>query len=300
MIIYSNADDEAIEIMQDTLDDNGFKLQYKIQPLGTSELGGKMLTEGTDIEADVITMASYYIDSAQQQHTMFKELEPVAEPLQQTSTIQLPILGNTGALFVNTEALKAAGLQEPTSLKDLTDPAYKHQLSFPNMLDSSTGWLLVQAVLAEYGEKEGQEILTKLFKNAGPHVESSGSGPIKKVESGEVAVGFGLRAQAVDAKEKGMPIDYVDPTEGNYSLVESVAVVDHDDDSKEKKAAEMADVIAEKARPALMKQYPVALYNGETLDKAQQPAYLKQWDEPLSVKLLEQHQTLYKQAKGEN
>ncbi|MGN5455426.1 MAG: extracellular solute-binding protein [Candidatus Kurthia intestinigallinarum] len=300
VIIYSNADDEAITIMQDTLDDNGFKSQYKIQPIGTSELGGKMLAEGRGIEADVITMASYYIDSAQAQHQMFKELPATSEPIQQTSSIQRPILGNTGALFINTEALKAAGLPKPTSLNDLTDPRYKNQLSFPNMLDSSTGWLLVQAVLAEYGEKEGKTILTRLFNNAGPHVESSGSGPIKKVTSGEVAIGFGLRAQAVDAKENGLPIDYVDPIEGNYSLVESVAVVDHEENDKEKKAAEMAEVIAEKARPALMEQYPVALYKGETLKKTQQPAHLKQWNEPLSVKLLEQHQMIYKEAKGEN
>lgn len=40
-----------------------------------------------------------------------------------------------------------------------------------------------------------------------------------------MAAGFGLRHQAVLAKEEGAPIDYVDPTEGNFSLTESVAVV---------------------------------------------------------------------------
>ncbi|MFR1232939.1 MAG: hypothetical protein ACLSCQ_04945 [Evtepia gabavorous] len=39
-------------------------------------------------------------------------------------------------------------------------------------------------------------------------------------------MGFGLRHQAVAAKAEGLPIDYVDPTEGNFSLTESVAIVD--------------------------------------------------------------------------
>ena len=47
-------------------------------------------------------------------------------------------------------------------------------------MDSSTGWLLVQAIIKEYGEEEGKKILADLIKNAGPHIESSGSGPIKK------------------------------------------------------------------------------------------------------------------------
>ena len=39
---------------------------------------------------------------------------------------------------------------------------------------------------------------------------------LSKVRAGEVAVGFGLRHQAVADKEDGLPIDYVDPTEGKF------------------------------------------------------------------------------------
>ena len=49
-------------------------------------------------------------------------------------------------------------------------------------------------------------------KNAGPHLESSGSAPIKKVRAGEVAIAFGLRHQAIKDKNDGLPIkDYIDP-----------------------------------------------------------------------------------------
>lgn len=36
------------------------------QPFGTSELGGKLMVEGKNIEADVVTMSSFYLDSAQE------------------------------------------------------------------------------------------------------------------------------------------------------------------------------------------------------------------------------------------
>lgn len=75
---------------------------------------------------------------------------------------------------------------------------------------SSTAWLLIQALLSEYEEEEAHAILAGIYENAGPHIEDSGSGPIKKVRSGEVAIGFGLRHQAVADKNDGMPIDYID------------------------------------------------------------------------------------------
>lgn len=46
-----------------------------------------------------------------------------------------------------------------------------------------------------------------------------------------MAIGFGLRHQAVADKADGLPIDYVDPTEGNFSLTESVAVLDKGEDT---------------------------------------------------------------------
>lgn len=294
VIIYSNADDEAIDVMEATLDNKGYKDKYLIQSFGTSELGGKIMAEGKDIEADVVTTASYFIESAQKSKSMFVDLSSDLKPLDDGSTFALPILGNIGSIFINTDLLKQKDLPVPTSIKDLTNSAYKDLLSFPNILDSSTGWLLVQAIINEYGEKEGKQVLADLIKNAGPHIESSGSGPIKKVKTGEVAVGFGLRIQAIDAKKEGLPIDYIDPIEGNFTLTESVAVVDKEGD--EALAREIAKVIATEARPDFLKQYPVALYEGEQVNDEHVPKHLKKWDTTLTVDLLEKHQAFFKEA----
>lgn len=296
VVIYSNGDEEAVVAMENALDGAGYEGQYLVQSLGTSELGGKLLAEGDQIEADLVTMSSYFVDSAQEQHSMFRDLSFETKALEEYPSYYTPILSITGAIFVNTEVLKENGLEMPTSIKDLTKPEYSGLVSIPNIVDSSTGWLLIQAVISEYGEVEGKTILHDLVANVGPHLESSGSGPIKKVQAGEVAVGFGLRHQAVQAKEEGAPIDFVDPIEGNFSLTESIAVVDKEDETSDL-AMKMAEVIINDAREELLTHYPVALYEGETIDDVNKPAHAMKYEEPLTVELLEKHQDFFNSAK---
>lgn len=295
VVIYTNSDEAASEAMKAALDAAGYEDKYMLQSSGTSELGGKLMAEGDKIEADIITMSSYFIESAQKEHEMFADLTFETNALEKHPSYYAPILGNTGSIFVNTEVLKDKGLPMPTSIKDLASPAFEGQVSIPSIMDSSTAWLFVQAIISEYGEEEGKVVLQDLLKNTGPHLESSGSGPIKKVQAGEVAVGLGLRYQAVLAKESGLPIEFVDPIEGNFSLTESIAVVNKEEE-KTKLAMEMVEVIIKDARKELITHYPVELYDGETVSDTNKPTYSKQFEQPLTVELLEQHQEFFKSA----
>ncbi len=289
VIIYSNADDEAITAMESTLNDNGYEGKYIIQSFGTSELGGKLLAEGTNIEADIVTMSSYYIDSANEEHDMFVDLDMDVETIDTVSTFYTPLLGNQGALIVNTELLEEYGLPTPTSIKDLANPEYDGYISVVDIEGSSTAWLMIQALVAEYGETEATEILEGIYANAGAHLEQSGSGPIKKVRAGEVVIGFGLRHQAVADKEEGLPIDFIDPTEGNYTLTESLAIVDKGEETNEL-ALEMVECIVTKGRSTIQETYPVPLYVGES-EEALSPNS-KVYPETLTVELLEAHKAI--------
>lgn len=297
VVIYTNADEEAIEIMKNTLDEKGYGDKYVLQSFGTSELGGKLIAEGNKIEADVVTMSSYFIESAQKQNNMFADLTFKTNSLIETPEYYTPILGNTGSLFVNTQMIKEKNLDMPKSIKDLTKPEYKDLISIPNINDSSTAWLLIQAIISEYGEDEGSKIVKDLVANAGNHIESSGSGPIKKVRAGEVAVGFGLRHQAVRDNKEGKPIENIDPVEGNFTLTESIAVVNKNNDKKTKEAMEIAETLVKESRSKLIEYYPVALYEGETVSDDNKPAYSKQFSEKLTVDLLKQHQEFFNNAK---
>ncbi len=296
VIIYSNADDEAVESMKATLDANGYEGKYLFQSFGTSELGGKLLAEGTDIEADMITMSSYYIDSAQTEHNMFLDVAFEASTMEEYPSYYTPFIGNQGALIVNTEELEANGIAAPTAIKDLANPEYAGLISVVDITGSSTAWLMVQALVNEYGEEEAQTILSGIYANAGAHLESSGSGPIKKVRAGEVAIGFGLRHQAVADKADGLPIDYVDPTEGNFTLTESIAAIDKGENTNPL-AMEMMECIITEGRESLMESYPVPLYEGEVADETALSQNSKVFGEPLSVELLKEHEAISEGAK---
>ena len=296
VVIYSNADDEAITAMKNALDANGFKDQYIIQGFGTSELGGKLLAEGKNLEADMVTMSTFYLQSAQESNKMFLPLDFAVKTIAPVPNYCAPITSQEGAIIINTDLLQNEGLPRPTCLKDLADPIYAGHLAVTDIQSSSTAWLLIQALVDAYGEEGGREVLAGIYKNAGDHIEKSGSGPLKLCRAGEVAIGFGLRHQAVADKAKGMPIDFVDPAEGNFSLTESVAVLDKGGKTN-KTAMKMAQCIIENGRKELQQTYPNPLYEGESSDAANKSAYPKTFREALTFELFKKHQDLSESAK---
>lgn len=298
VVIYSNADDEAVEAMKKALDGNGFEGGYIFQTFGTSELGGKLLAEGTNLEADLVTMSTFYVESAQDENNMFVDMNFDVNTLDEFPAYCAPITSQEGTMIVNTELMEENGLTMPASLGDLAKPEYKNMISVTDITSSSTAWLLIQALVSEYGEDGAKEVLSAIYENAGDHIEESGSGPLKLVRAGEVAIGFGLRQQAVADKEEGLPIDYVDPTEGNFTLTESLGVVDKGDKTNEK-AMEMAECIINNARADLLTTYPMALYEGETVPDTELSGNPKVFKEKLTVDLLKKHQELSESCKPE-
>lgn len=296
LIIYTNADDEAVAAMRAALDGNGFSGKYLFQSFGTSELGGKLLAEGKNIEADLVTMSSFYLDSAQAQNQMFAPRSFQIDTISTFPDFYSPITSQEGALIVNTAILEENNLPMPTSLKDLTNPIYKDMVSVTDVKSSSTAWLLIQALVDAYGEDGAREVLTGIYVNAGPHIESSGSAPLKKVRAGEVAIGFGLRHQAVADKAAGLMVDFIDPIEGNFSLTESIAVVDKGEKTNTE-AMKMAECIIKNARTQLQQTYPNPIYTGEPEDVANKSAYPKVSQEPLTAELLMKHQDLSESCK---
>lgn len=206
------------------------------------------------------------------------------------------ITAQEGTLIVNTEQMEAENLDMPKSIKDLANPEYKGKIAVTDITSSSTAWLLIQGLISEYGEEEAKEILTDIYANAGDHLEESGSGPLKLVRAGEVAIGFGLRQQAVADKEKGLPVDYIDPEEGNFTLTESVAVVNKSEE-KNAKAMEMAECIIKNGREELLKSYPIPLYEGESVPETEKSGNPKTFPEKLTVDLLKKHQELSENCK---
>lgn len=119
VVIYSNADDEALTAMENALNAGGYEGQYIIQSFATSELGGRMMAEGSKIEADLVTMSTYYLDTAQKESGMFSDLSFDHATLSgDCPSYSSPITAQEGAVMVNTEVMREQGLSAPASIKD--------------------------------------------------------------------------------------------------------------------------------------------------------------------------------------
>ena len=124
MVIYSNADEEAITAMENALDSNGYEGQYVFQTFGTSGLGGRLLAEGTNLEADMVTHEHLLPPERPGSEQHVPPLTFDVNTLEEVPDYTAPITSQEGAIIVNTEMLAENNLPMPTCLKDLADPAY--------------------------------------------------------------------------------------------------------------------------------------------------------------------------------
>lgn len=90
----------------------------------------------------------------------------------------------------------------------------------------------------------------------------------------------------------------MDPTEGNFSLTESAAVIDKGDKTN-KLAMEMAECIIKNGRQELLTTYPLPIYEGETSNSKNQSAYPRVFPEKLTVDLLKSIRSCLKAANRE-
>ena len=115
IVIYSNADEEAITAMENALNAGGYEGKYIMQTYGLYVyLLGKLLAEGTNLEADLVTMSTFYLQSAQEQNNMFLPLTFEVNTLEEVPDYTAPITSQEGAIILNTELMVSENLPAPT------------------------------------------------------------------------------------------------------------------------------------------------------------------------------------------
>jgi iron(III) transport system substrate-binding protein len=128
------------------------------------------------------------------------------------------------AVCFNTVEGEKRELKAPTSWADLTDPAYKGQITMPNPASSGTGYLMVSAWLQLFGEEKGWAYMDALNDNIASYTHS-GSKPCRQAGAGEYVIGLSFEYRANKTKKDGAPIDIVLPSEGLGWDMEATAVM---------------------------------------------------------------------------
>lgn len=132
-----------------------------------------------------------------------------------------------GAIIVNRSILDKYGLEAPTSYADLLKPEYKGLVAMPDPKSSGTGYFFYKTWVNAMGEANALAYVDQLYGNLKQFTES-GSGPIKLLKQGEVAIGLALTFQAVNEINDGQPFEIIYPETGSpYSLTGSAIVSGH-------------------------------------------------------------------------
>ena len=123
-----------------------------------------------------------------------------------------------GCIVYSKSVLQAKGLEVPTSYEDLLDSKYANSIIMPNPKSSGTGYYFYNGLASIYGKDEALRYFNSLNNNV-KEWSSSGSGPVKGVDRGEIAVGLGMHFQAVDYANKNSDIGITYFEEGSpYTL----------------------------------------------------------------------------------
>ena len=129
-----------------------------------------------------------------------------------------------GAIIANTEVLKQHNLDAPGCYADLLKPEYKDLIAMPDPKSSGTGYFFFKSWVNTMGDEGALEFVDKLHEILKAFTES-GSGPIKMLKQGEVAIGLGLTFQAVTEINDGQPFEIIFPETGSpYSLTGTAVV----------------------------------------------------------------------------
>lgn len=123
----------------------------------------------------------------------------------------------TTGIVYNTQAK-----EKPASFADLAKPAYKGQVIMPSPLYSGAAAITLSAFTAR--PDLGWAYFDGLKANETLAVRGNGA-VLKAVASGEKAYGILVDFMALNAKDKGSPVEFVFPKEGVTPVTEPVAIL---------------------------------------------------------------------------
>ena len=130
-----------------------------------------------------------------------------------------------GSIIVNKTILEKENLPMPETYEDLLDPMYKNLIAMPDPKSSGTGYFFLRNLVNVMGESEAFKYIDELAKNVKQFTES-GSGPVKLLIQGEVAIGLGLTFQAVNEMNNGNDFVIIEPEYGSPYSLTSVSMLE--------------------------------------------------------------------------
>lgn len=223
IIIYSSMEQYRGEELQKQLDEKFPDDNILVMYVSTAKSAAKINTEKEESDADIVVgLDNAYLEKIK------NSLADISNVRTQNYLNGLTVSDNhgkyvtwerqAGSIIINKDILKKKGLDIPKTYDDLLDSQYKGLIAMPDPKTSGTGYFFYKGLINVLGEEKALEYFDGLQPNIKLFTES-GSGPIKLLIQGEIAVGLGLTFQAVEQINEGSPFEILTPEYGSpYSL----------------------------------------------------------------------------------
>ena len=211
------------EMLQEQLQDKFPDKNIIVSPMTTGKAAAKIMAEKESTEIDiVVAMEIGYMNKLKEEFADISDISniPYLDSFTPDKNGNKWITWDmfAGAILVNEDILRKNDLPSPTCYEDLLKPEYQGMIAMPDPKSSGTGYLFYKSWVNSWGEERTIKFVDALHRNLKALTES-GSGPIKMLKQGEVAIGLGMIFQAVSEINCGQPLKIIFPETGvPYSL----------------------------------------------------------------------------------
>lgn len=231
LLVYSALEADQIKAYKEAFERENPAIDLKFVRDSTGIVTAKLLAEKANPQADVVWgLAATSLKVLDKEGMLLgyapkglAALKPAArDKASPPAWVGMNIWSS--AVCVNLPESLKRNLPKPASWQDLTNPAFKGQITMPHPASSGTGFLMVAAWLQMMGEPKGWAYMDALHQNIGSYTHS-GSKPCRQAGAGEYAVGLSFDYRANKTRLDGAPIDIFYPKEGLGWDMEAAAIV---------------------------------------------------------------------------
>ncbi len=234
IVICASSEQYRNDSLQAQLNEKFPQYNIIVMYMSTGKAAAKVYAEGPDTEIDILVgLETGYLNKIKESlgDISGKSRIPYVEGLTPADNGNRWITWErqAGAIVVNREILEKHGLEAPKTYADLLKPEYQGLVAMPDPKSSGTGYFFYKNWVNLWGDEQALAYVDALYPNLKQFTES-GSGPIKLLKQGEVAIGLALTFQAVTEINSGQPFEIIFPPEGSpYSLTGTAVLEGHQD-----------------------------------------------------------------------
>jgi len=233
IVICASSEQFRNDALQEQLNERFPDKNIIVMYMSTGKAAAKVFAEGPRTEIDILVgLETGYMNKIRAHLASIEGMSdiPYLEGLtpEDNGNRWVTWEKQAGAIIVNTEILEKHGLEAPRTYEDLLKPEYKGLVAMPNPKSSGTGYFFYKHWVNLWGEDATLAYVDRLYENLKQFTES-GSGPIKMLKQGEVAIGLGLTFNAVNEINDGQPLEIIFPETGSpFSLTGTAIISGHE------------------------------------------------------------------------